>query len=57
MAKFMVSAEARFEWELEAEDEELSIAEAVRLFDEAYDGNPVSLFKWEATDTTDNRPI
>jgi len=50
MPIYKVSAEALYEFTIEAEDDELAIEEAVELFDESWDGNVFSLFKWKATE-------
>jgi len=49
MPIFKVSAEALFEFTIEAEDDELAIEKAMMLLDEGWSGNVCDLFEWKAT--------
>lgn len=56
---FKVIAEAKYEYEVEADDDELAITKALELFDESYGHfqDPASVLEWRAirsgTPTTD----
>jgi len=57
MPKFKVVAEARYEYEVEADDDEFAIEKALRLFeegDEGYVQYPSDVLEWTATETEDN---
>lgn len=48
--RFKVIAEARYEYEVEADDEELAIERALELFDQSYGHfqDPADALKWRA---------
>lgn len=47
---FKVIAEAKYEYEVEADDDELAITKALELFDESYGHfqDPASVLEWRA---------
>jgi hypothetical protein len=56
--KFLVTASATYEFEVEAEDEELAITKATELFEDSNPTlDPVNLFEWEAEEIETGRPI
>ena len=46
--KFIVTAQASLEYEIEAEDGEQALEKAVELFADGWDENVLELFDWEA---------
>lgn len=48
MPRYKVLAEAKYEYTgIEADDEESALEQAIDMFGQCWDGNPIGLFQWK----------